>query len=49
VKDLFESVEEVALFHCEDCTRPQQNIPIYILRGPKFSMKKEWPRFKIYG
>jgi hypothetical protein len=49
VKDMFESVEEVSVFHCEDCTRPQRNIPIYILRGPKFSIKKEWPGFKIYG
>jgi hypothetical protein len=49
VKSMFESVEEVSVYHCLDCTKPQQQIPIYILRGPKFSMKKEWPGFKIYG
>ena len=44
----FESVEESVVFHCPDCTRPQRNVPIYILRGPKFSMGKEWKNFKFY-
>jgi hypothetical protein len=48
VKDKFESVEEVAVFHCPDCTRPQQNISIYVMRGPKFSMAKEWAGFKVF-
>lgn len=44
----FESVVEAAIHTCGDCTRPQQRIPIYIARGPRFSMAKEWPTFKMY-
>jgi hypothetical protein len=48
VRPRFDSVHEAKVFLCPDCTRPQQNIPIYILRGPEFSMKKEWQNFKNY-
>jgi len=48
VRQKFERVDEISVFHCADCTRPQRNIPIYILRGPKFSMEKEWVNFKFY-
>jgi len=44
----FESVVEAAVHTCDDCTRPQRRIPIYVARGPKFSISKEWPKFKIY-
>jgi hypothetical protein len=44
----FESVEEAAVLTCADCTRPQRRVPIYVARGPKFSIEKEWPGFKIY-
>jgi hypothetical protein len=44
----FESVIEAKIFKCEYCSRPQQRIPIYIARGPKFSLEKEWKSFKIY-
>lgn len=49
VRPRFDSAQEASVFHCEDCTRPQRNIPIYILRGPRFSMQKEWPKFKNYN
>jgi hypothetical protein len=49
VRPRFDSVQEAKVFHCPDCTKPQQNIPIYILRGPKFSIEKEWPNFKNYN
>jgi hypothetical protein len=48
VRPRFDSVQEAKIFHCPDCTRPQHNIPIYILRGPKFSIEKAWPDFKNY-
>jgi hypothetical protein len=44
----FESVTEAAIHTCTECTRPQQRIPIYIARGARFSMSKEWKNFKIY-
>ncbi len=45
----FESVQEAAVQTCEYCTRPQQKIPIYVARGPKFSVAAEWPKIKIYN
>lgn len=44
----FESVVEAAVHTCEECTRPQRMIPIYVARNPRFSIEKEWTRFKIY-
>jgi len=44
----FESVEEAKIHTCTDCSTPQQCIPIYIARNPKFSIEREWPNFKIY-
>jgi len=44
----FESVVEAALHTCEECTRPQRRIPIYLARIPTLSIEKEWPSFKIY-
>jgi len=49
VRPMFDSVEEATVVYCPDCTRPQRKMPIYILRGPKFSMLKEWKAFRIYG
>jgi len=51
-KDLeknFDSVIEAGIHTCEDCTRQQKRIPIYIARGPRFSVTAEWPKFKIYN
>jgi hypothetical protein len=50
-KDLeqrFERVVEARITRCEYCSRPQQRIPIYIARNPKFSIQKEWKNFKVY-
>ncbi len=45
----FGSVHEAAVHTCEDCTRPQRRIPIYVARAPKLSIREAWPRFKIYN
>ncbi|HMK38705.1 MAG TPA: glycosyltransferase family 39 protein [Bacteroidota bacterium] len=44
----FESVVEAAVHTCGECTRPQRSIPIYVARGPRFSITKEWANFRIY-
>jgi hypothetical protein len=49
VSQRFDSVEEASVYHCPDCTRPMREIGIYILRGPNFSMKKEWGGFRNYN
>jgi len=48
VRPRFKSVEKVSDYHCADCTKEQRDIAIYILRGPNFSMEKEWVKFKSY-
>jgi hypothetical protein len=45
----FESVTEAAVHTCERCTRPQRRVPIYVARGPRFSITTEWPKFRILG
>jgi hypothetical protein len=49
IEKRFESVVEAAVHTCDDCTRPQRRIPIYVARGPKFSITQEWMKFKIYN
>jgi 4-amino-4-deoxy-L-arabinose transferase-like glycosyltransferase len=44
----FESIQEAGIQTCEYCTRPQQRVPIYLARGPRFSVTAEWPGFKIF-
>jgi hypothetical protein len=46
---LFESVEQAGVQTCEYCTRPQQRIPIYVARRPRFLVSKAWAGFRIYS
>ena len=46
---IFESVVEAGVQECEYCTGPQQRIPIYVARGPRISIAKEWEKFRIYN
>jgi hypothetical protein len=48
IEKRFESVIEAKVHRCEYCSHQQQRIPIYVARGPKFSIEKEWKNFKIY-
>ena len=45
----FESLQEAGVQTCAYCTRPQQRIPIYVARGPRFSVTADWPSFKIFN
>ncbi len=49
LEKMFDTVVEAKVHTCSDCTRQQSLIPIYVVRGPHFSFKKEWPRFAIYN
>lgn len=46
--ELFESVEAVDTIYCLDCTRPQREVPVYVMRNPVASVEKMWPEFKNY-
>jgi MFS family permease len=48
LRRLFDSVETAAVFVCDECTAPRRRIPIYVVRGPKVSIQKGWPGFRIY-
>ena len=45
---LFDSVDEAGVSNCEYCTRPQQQVRIYVARGPRFVASREWSGFRIY-
>ena len=47
-RSLFESVEVASVYYCPDCTRPQREVPIYVMRNPVISVEKMWPEFKEY-
>jgi hypothetical protein len=47
-RQLFETVEVAATVYCPDCTRPQHEVPIYVMRNPVVSIEKMWPEFKEY-
>jgi hypothetical protein len=49
LEQLFESVEEAGVQTCAFCTRPQQRIPIFVARRPRFLISKAWPGFRVYG
>ena len=47
-RPLFETMELAGVSLCPDCTRPQREIEIYVMRGPRVSIEKEWEGFKEY-
>jgi hypothetical protein len=47
-RPLFETMELAGVSLCADCTRPQREIEIYVMRGPLVSIEKMWPEFKEY-
>ncbi len=49
IESRFESVVEAGVQTCEYCTRPQQRIPIYVARGPRFSITAEWAKLRIFN
>jgi hypothetical protein len=47
--NLFETVDEAGARICEDCSKPQQKVQIYLARNPKIIISKEWKKFKIFN
>jgi hypothetical protein len=48
VRPRFKSVEKAGDYYCANCTKQQRYLPIYVLRGTRFSIEKEWGNFKSY-
>jgi hypothetical protein len=45
-RSLFESMDRPSVFYCPDCTRPQREVPIYVMRNPLISVEEKWPEFR---
>jgi hypothetical protein len=48
IEKSFSSVEQAGLHSCNDCMPYENNLPIWIARGPKVPMAMIWPRVKHY-
>jgi hypothetical protein len=48
VESSFESVTEVGRTHCRWCMPYEDDLPIFVGRRPKFTVRELWPRTKEY-
>ena len=48
LRELYEEVQQVAVYRCDYCMPWRDNAPIYVARGPKVPLADVWPRFKHY-
>jgi hypothetical protein len=46
--EFFESVEQVATIHCENCMPYERDLPVFVCRHFKGSVAAAWPRLKMY-
>jgi hypothetical protein len=46
---LFGNIELAATIRNEYAIPEENNLPVYICRGPKITLQKDWPRLKFYG
>jgi len=44
----FDQVEKAGVYTCKYCINWRNNIPIFIARGPRFSLREAWPKMKHY-
>jgi hypothetical protein len=44
----FESVKEVGQTHCDYCMPFERDLPLYVCRGWKTSLRALWPRLKRF-
>ncbi len=48
LEQAFSEVTQVATFSCQYCMPYENDLPIYICRGPKQPLSKLWPLAKVY-
>jgi len=46
---VFGDVEEASTVRCEYCMPDENDLPVYVCRDPKMSLKVAWPEFKHYN
>ena len=47
LRQRFDQVELAGTIVCDACTAPRRRMPIYVARGPKVSIQKNWPGFRV--
>ena len=48
LEGVFGEVEQAARVRCEYCMPDENDLPVYVSRDPKMTMREAWPRFKHY-
>ncbi|MCK4836961.1 MAG: glycosyltransferase family 39 protein, partial [Candidatus Aminicenantes bacterium] len=48
LKNLFEEVNEAAIFTCEYCMPYENNTPVYLCKKPRVNINMVWPKVKHY-
>jgi hypothetical protein len=46
--EAFEQVEEGGRFHCRDCMPYENDLPIWVVRGPRRPLGEIWPQIKRF-
>jgi len=49
LKPLFDQIELAATINNEYAIPEENNLPVYICRKPKMTLREAWPRLKFYG
>ena len=48
LREFYGEVESAGVFTCEYCMRWRDNMPIYVARNPRISMREAWPLMKHF-
>ena len=48
LETVFDDVREESVFACEHCMPDEDDLPVYVSRGPKMPLEEAWPSFRHY-
>ena len=48
LETIFGEVEKVAMIRCEYCMPDEDDLPVYVCRDPRASLRDLWPQVKHY-
>jgi hypothetical protein len=48
LRKVFASVERGGISTCRDCMPYENNLPIWVVRGPRQPLRELWPKVKDY-
>ena len=47
LEDFFGRIEQAAIITCEECVPYENNVPVYVCREPKVSIRDAWPGLRV--